>query len=81
MSEESDRTVDESQKRQRPMWAIIPALLVFYALSIGPFVGLCEQLGVHEITGPLAYFYLPLMWLVEIIPRGDRLLQWYVEFF
>ncbi|MBC7816089.1 MAG: hypothetical protein IAG10_04240 [Planctomycetaceae bacterium] len=81
MSDDSDRMTGESQKRRPPLWAIFLALLVSYPLSIGPIVGLCNRLGVHEISGPLALCYLPIMWLVEIIPGGERLLEWYVEFF
>ena len=92
MSDDSDRTADELQKRRPPLWAIVLALLVLYPLSIGPVFRLSQQItvtvtpdhrNVATSTIPLsvALFYFPLSWLGENIPVVDALLDWYLNLF
>lgn len=92
MSDDSDRTADESQKRRRPLWAFVLALLVFYPLSVGPVFRLTIQttfsvtpdhrnVATSTIPPPVGLFYLPVFWLGENIPGGDDLLWGYVELF
>lgn len=81
MSDDSDRTSDESQTQRHSFRTIVLALLVFYPLSIGPIFGLLARFGVTEITGPVAYYLFPIICLSEVVPGGEDLRDRYLEFF
>jgi hypothetical protein len=63
---------------------LIPALLCIvllsYPLSIGPVARMdqARHPKVWATTDGVKAFYGPLLWLVERVPKGAEILNWYI---
>jgi hypothetical protein len=64
------------QRGRRNRWAVVLALLLLYALSVGPAVFLVNATG--EGRGVVRVAYLPHIWLHDYTPLKEPL-EWYVE--
>lgn len=54
-------------------------LFVLYVLSIGPAFWLWMESMYLEGPSAVARFYYPLLWLCELIPPFEDLVNWYIR--
>jgi len=81
LDEKDGDAVQELKPLSRWLWILIPLLLAFYPLSLGPVVLLVRSgaIPLWVVMSLEFYFYKPLILLCESSDVLTRLMRWYVD--
>ena len=69
---------DRTHRSIWPIFATTLLALVFYVLSIGPFVWVCVRFKLESFVELVYYIYFPILWGCRESETVRELLRWYV---
>ena len=83
----ADSTPDATEEADKFSWWNLWLFLaqrvflyfVLYALSIGPFYWEWYKSRYVDGSSVLAAFYLPLVWIAEVVPPFGEWMNWYIH--